>query len=350
MANNHAGKHDSEATPTMVQQSVPNAIERNHSPGPEDHCAIGVDIGGTNLRLALADAAGTILGRWHASTVGVRSAELVLDLISSGVDHLLAQASIPRAALRAIAAGVPGVVDVDAGVVLATSYLMGWRDVPFRSMLEAALCLPAFIDNDVNMAAYGEISAGAAKGVRDFVFLAIGTGVGSGIVLNGEIFHGMAWSAGEIGYMLVPGTSEEPAKSNDPGALEELIGGEGIKTQWQNLWSADITQLPKDLTATQIFDHAQQGDPLAQSVLDRSARLLSHAIYNIALMLNCPLFVLGGTVGMHPALCAATQAMLEQRSAQVCLRIEPSQLGADASLLGAIRMALHTAALRATAS
>lgn len=350
MTNNHVRKHDPEAAPEMVHHSVPDAIEQNHSPGFEDYCVVGVDIGGTNLRLALADASGTILGRWNASTVGVRSAQVVLDLIGGGVDTLLAQASIPRASLRAIAAGAPGVVDVAAGVVLATSYLMGWRDVPFSSMLESALGVPAFIDNDVNMAAYGEISAGAAKGVRDFVFLAIGTGVGSGIVLNGEIFRGMAWSAGEIGYMLVPGTSEEPAKSSDPGALEELIGGEGIKTQWQNLWSAEVTQLPKDLTATQIFDHAQQGDPLAQCVLDRSARVLSHAIYNIALILNCPLFVLGGTVGMHPALCAATQARLEQRSAQVSVRIEPSQLGADASLLGAIRMALNAAVLSTTAS
>jgi glucokinase len=349
MANDHAGKLKTEASFKMVQQSLPDVIEHNHLTRSEDQYVVGVDIGGTNLRVALADFAGAILGRWNASTVGIRDPQVVLDLISNGLNELLQQRSVSRDALRAIAAGVPGVVDVDAGVVLATSYLMGWRDVPFRDMLESALGVPAVVDNDVNMAASGEIAGGAARGTRDFVFLAVGTGVGSGIVLNGQLFRGMAWSAGEIGYMLVPGISEEPTKSSDPGGLESLIGGEGIKAQWHRAWNAEATSLPCDLEATAIFDCAVQGEALAQSVLERSARILSYAIYNVALILNCPLFVLGGTVGVHPALIAATQAILDERSAQVTVHIKPSVLGADAPLLGAIKMALDTAASKTAA-
>jgi glucokinase len=307
---------------------------------------VGVDIGGTNLRLALADMTGTIACRWSSSVAGSHSADVVIDLIRSGVESLLQQTSVPHSALRAIAAGAPGVTDVDAGVVIATSYLLGWRNIPLRNLLETTLGVPAAVDNDVNLAALGESWAGAAKGTRDFVFLAIGTGIGAGIVLDGQLFRGMDWSAGEIGYMLVPGAPDEPAERGKPGALESMIGGEGIKAQWQRLWHKDGTSLPKESTATEIFDGALRGDPLAQTVLHQSARMLAYAIYNMSLVLNCPLFVLGGGVGMHPALCDATRRITEQWNVRAQSQLTRSTLGVDAQLMGAIRMALDTVTLR----
>ena len=326
----------SQASNTNDMQQAPLAVS-------DKGYVVGVDIGGTNLRLALADMTGTIVAKWSSSTVDVRGEHLVVDLIRGGVEHLLQQAGVPRSALRSIAAGVPGVTDVDAGVVIATSYLMGWRDVPLRTLLEETVGVPAAIDNDVNVAAIGESWVGAAQGVRDFIFLAIGTGVGAGIVLNGHPFRGMGWTAGEIGYMLVPGASEEPVERGKPGALEGIIGGEGIKAQWQHLWHRGDTVLSKDLTATQIFDHALNGDPLAQTILQHSARTLGYAIYNISLILNCSLFVLGGGVGMHPALRDATQRILEERGTRTCPKLTHSTLGENAQLMGAIRLALDMA-------
>jgi glucokinase len=125
-----------------------------------------------------------------------------------------------------------------------------------------------------------------------------------------------------------------------------MIGGEGIKAQWQSLWSADSSALPQDLTATEIFDHALAGDPLAQTILTQSARTLSHAIYNMSLVVNCPLFVLGGGVGIHPALCDATQEMLQLRNMRGRPHLTRSALGVDAQLMGALRVALDTAASR----
>jgi glucokinase len=327
--------HSHEAASGTVQQDSPSAEETGY--------VVGIDIGGTNLRLALADVTGSVVARSSSSTAGVRGADAVVALIADGVQSLRLQVSAPHHALKAVAAGAPGVTNVDAGVVIATSYLMGWRDVPLRALLEDALNVPAAIDNDVNLAAIGELWAGAAKGARDFVFLAIGTGIGAGIILNGSPFRGTNWAAGEIGYMLVPGTPDQPANHGEPGALESMIGGEGIKTQWQSLWSADRTTLPKDLTATEIFDHALTGDPLARTILRQSARMLSQAVYNISLVLNCPLFVLGGGVGMHPALHSATQTMLDQRSIRKRPQLVLSTLGADAQLMGALRLALDTA-------
>lgn len=303
---------------------------------------IGADIGGTSLRLALADRAGTILGRWSASTTDTVDAKMVLHLMREGVDTLLREASLPPESLSAIAAGAPGVTNADKGVVIATSYLMGWRDVPLRQMLEAEFGVPASVDNDVNLAAIGEQRAGLAQGASDFVFLGIGTGIGAGIVLNSEVHRGSIWTAGEIGYMLVPGTSDAPVERGKPGALEAIVGGEGIRAQWQSRWSHTATALPKNATATEIFDHALESNPLAQEVLHLAARTLAYAIYNTSLILNSPLFVLGGSVGVHQALGDATRLVLEQRGARAQPKLVCSALGADAQLIGAIFMALET--------
>jgi glucokinase len=329
----------------MLQQKTysPDVLRRDSANSNNSGYVIGADIGGSNLRLALADTSGTILAKWSVETVGIKDPNLIVSLICQGVDAMLQQASVPRASLRAIAAGAPGVTDVDRGVVIATSYLMGWRDVPLRALLESALGIPAFVDNDVNLAAVGESYAGAAKETRDFVFLAIGTGLGAGIMLNGQLFRGHGWIAGEIGYLLIPGASEQPVERGKPGALEAIIGGEGIKAQWELLWSESATSLPKSATATEIFDHALEHNPLAQQILHNAARALAYAIYNISLILNCPLFVLGGGVGLHPALRDATAKIVAERSARVQPKLVVSPLGSEAQLIGAICMALQTA-------
>jgi glucokinase len=307
---------------------------------------VGVDIGGTSLRVVLAEMTGTILGRWSTSTVGIREPDLVVRLICEGVDALLEGHSSSRADLRAIAAGAPGITDAEKGIVLATSYLMGWTNVPLRDKLEAALGIPAFVDNDVNMAALGEYHAGSAQGIHNFVFLAIGTGVGAGIILNGQVFRGDGWIAGEIGYMLVPGVSVAVVEDEEPGALEEIVGGEGLRRHWRGIWSENETMLPKEATATQIFDQALREDALALMVLERSSRILAYAIYNISLVLNCPLFVLGGSVGLHPALGDAARATLKSLNERIQPRVAVSSLGTEAQLTGAIFQAIEVACTR----
>ena len=325
----------------------PVIAEEQSQRGRDRGFVIGVDIGGTNLRLALASYSGTIVGRWACSAAGIREPQAIVRLICEGVDALVLERGCLASDLMAIAAGAPGITDTDNGVVLATSYLMGWKDVPLRDLLEAELAVPAFVDNDVNMAAFGEYSAGSANGVNDFVFLAIGTGVGAGIVLNGEIYRGHGWLAGEVGYMLVPGTGVTTIEEDQPGALEEIIGGEGIRSHWQSRWSKGGTTLPREATATEVFDAALAGDALAQEFLGRVSRSLAYAIYNISLVLNCPLFVLGGSVGLHPALRDATCAVLGKINARVQPRLAPSSLGSEAQLNGAVFRAIAVAKNRA---
>src|SRR6266851_830690 len=263
---------------------------------------IGVDIGGSNLRIALADMNGTVLGKWSTSTRKTSSPDMVIKQIRKG-----------------------------------------WKDVPLRSLLEAALRIPAAVENDVRLAAIGENWTGAARGLGNFVFLAIGTGIAAGIFANGKLVHGTDWTAGEIGYMHVPGTPEQAAKQGEPGSLESTIGGEGVRQQWLRCCNDTGVPLTRDLTATEIFEHAHAGDVLAESVLNRSAQVLAYAVYNISLVLNCALFVLGGGVGMSVPLRDATRRVLEQYCAPARPKLIISTLAQDAQLIGAIRLARNTA-------
>jgi glucokinase len=328
-----------------MRQEIENIapIEKNLHGTTEPGCVAAVDLGGTNLRLALADMSGTILARWSSSTVGLRGPETVVELICKGTKSALREVAASKKALRSIAIGVPGITDVNIGVVIAASYLTGWKDVPLRELVEKELNVPVFVDNDVNMAAIGEQASGSAKDAKDFVFLAIGTGIGAGIVLDGKLFRGSSWAAGEIGYMLVPNAAKMPANRDEPGALESMIGGEGIKAQWKKLSNGEQAALSTQFNATEIFDRALHGDPRANTLLRQSATMLAQAIYNISLVLDCSLFVLGGTVGLHPALCDAAQKILDQWLMPGSPRLVPSALGTDAQLLGSIRAALETA-------
>lgn len=304
---------------------------------------LGADIGGTNLRVALADTKGKVLARASSTTTNVRDARCVVEKIQQCADQLLQEAGLAREAVAAIGAGAPGVTNAETGVVIATSYLLGWRDIPLKTMLEGALGMPAAVDNDVNLAALGESFFGAAAGVPNFVFLAVGTGVGAGIVLKGELFQGAAWTAGEVGYMLVPGVPEKPVDLGKPGALETVVGGEGLRLQWLALWDPAQTRLPQQLTATQVFDGAIAGDALATSVLDRAAHTLACAVFNMTLILNTPLFILGGSVGLHSALRDRTQNVVDAHARRLRPQIVLSSLGGDAQLMGAIRLAQLTA-------
>jgi glucokinase len=302
---------------------------------------LGADLGGSSLRVALADMDGTVMGKWSASTRSASSPQQEVTLIRNGLDRLVKQTGIPRKAVRAIAVGTPGVTDVDAGVVISAPNLKEWRNVPFRNILESELGMLAAVENDVNLAAIGENWRGAARDSASFVFMAIGTGIGAGIYLNGQLVHGADWAAGEVGYMHVPGTSDSPVAVDKPGSLESVIGGRGIEQTWRRkLREARKGQRHSpDLSATQIFELAREGNSIAAAILNETSHILADAILNISLIVNCSLFVLGGGVGMSSPLYDVTRRRLD-RNEMIRPQLVLSSLGQDAQLVGAIRLAV----------
>ncbi len=302
----------------------------------------GVDLGGTNIRLAIADLDGKILARWNVSTRGNRTPNKIVNLIRSGLHHLLQQTGISEKRLLATGLGAPGITDVRAGTVISAPNLQDWQSVPLRDMLESKLKIPAVVENDVNTAALGESWAGSAKGVSNFVFLAIGTGIGAGIYIGDHLYHGSEWAAGEVGYLLVPGAPVFPLAIDKPGSLEAVIGGNGIEKAWRQMCKKAPRNghNPQSLKPTQVFELAEQGDLRARKLLQTTAQVLAHAVSNIAVLLNTSLIVLGGAIGSSEPLLRATRELLD-RNQVARPRLAISLLREDAQLYGAIRLAMN---------
>ncbi len=304
---------------------------------------IGVDIGGSNVRLVLADLNGTVVGRWNSVLRSERSPKAVTEIIAVGVSQLSQQQKVPEKKILQIAAGAPGATDVTAGRVLSAPNLTSWHDVPLRDLLQNNIRIATTIDNDVNLGALGEGWRGAARNVDDFIYLAIGTGIGAGIMVNGTLHHGANWSAGEVGYMLLPGLSDDPPTTEHPGALESAIGGIGIEQTWAEEMGANDAE--ERLRATDIFKLASEGDSRGREFLYRAAEHLAMAITNLSLVLDLSLVVLSGGVGGHPSLLQAIQRRLE-RNQFARPQLVLSSLGGEAPLYGAVWLALRAAELR----
>jgi glucokinase len=306
---------------------------------------VGADIGTSVVRVALADLNGAIVEEWVGPTKSHSTPERVARLIRVGIEKLQQNQKVSSKKLLGLVAGVPGITDARAGIVLSAPMLpAGWQAVPLREILEAKTGIPTVVENDVNLAALGESWQGTARGVKDFVFLTIGSGVGAGIFVNGRLYHGSEWAAGEIGYLYVPGTEETPLAIRRPGSLESIIGANAIKQSWEKLCNAsrriDHPQ-NRNISVDEILDLAEKGENHAEEILQRTARILADAITNVCVILNSSLVVLGGRVGSHPALFKATARILERN--EFCRpRLALSDLGREAPLFGAIWLVLKS--------
>ena len=305
----------------------------------------GADIGGTRLRMVLADLSGHQVARWSIEmNAAQKSPRAVVSLLSCGLAAMTAQEPGASGRVLHLTAGAPGITDVDRGVVLAAPNLLGWNDVSLRTMLERETGISTTVENDTNLAAAGEYAGGAAVGVENFIFVALGTGVGAGIFLRGALHHGANWTAGEIGYLPGAGASPCAIRMQETGQLERVIGGAGIEARWRDLLRRDPRCASTDrmhLRAPQIFDRAEQGDPLADEVVEATARVLADALSTVALLYNPQMIVLGGGVGSHPTLCRRTEHLLREHEFAVPA-VRSSSLGSAAQLHGAVAIALNS--------
>ena len=310
---------------------------------------VAADIGGTRLRMMLADLNGDLITQW--STVLLKAQKTpsaVCALIQQGIGSMCEQSGVAPAKLLHITAGAPGITNVDTGVVISAPNLRTWHDVPLRDLLHRETNLPAIVENDTNLAAVGEYRRGVAVRVENFVFIAIGTGVGAGIFLHGQLHHGAQWCAGEMGYFGVSGQERRPMQVRQTGQLERVIGGGGIEAQWRAALERGRSSANAELMrlrADQIFDLARDGDPVALEVLTDTASRLADAVTDISLLLNPELVVFGGGIGSHPELCAAAQRLVQRHEfAQPELR--SSALGTRAQLFGAVSLSIAAATAR----
>jgi predicted NBD/HSP70 family sugar kinase len=266
----------------------------------------------------------------------------MLGKIASWVKSLMSEAGIAPEKLLAAAAAAPGAVDHARGVVLALApNLKGWEQVPMAEMLKEALGVPVIIENDVNLAIMGERWRGAARGHNTCAFVLAGTGIGAGIVVNGELHRGHHFLAGEIGLMCMgPQYLEEDYGST--GCLESLAGVKAMRARWGGASASGSATGAKERRGTDLFAAAQKGDKKAAKLVEEAARLVGIATANLSLTIDPSLVVLSGPL-------IEQNAALDQVR-QVVGRIIPSppeivaaKLGEDAPLWGTLLFATSEA-------
>jgi glucokinase len=307
------------------------------------------DVGGTRLRMMLADLSGTSVAQWsHVLRDSQKTPSGVCMLVRQGLQQMCNASKIPASGVLHLTAGAPGITDANTGIVLSAPNLVDWNDVPFRSLLERELRIPVRVENDTNLAAVGEHLCGAATEADCFVFLAIGTGVGAGVFINGHLHHGAHWSAGEVGYFGIGGRPRQPSKMREAGQFESIVGGSGIEAHWKKLISGGrLKPSPEQmrLQANEILDLSAEGNRSAMEVATKTASLIADAVADISLLLNPEVVILGGGVGSHPELCRLIRSQIGRHELASRLVINSSALGPEAQLRGAIStslQAMHT--------
>jgi len=305
---------------------------------------VGVDVGSRTLRVALADLQGQVLAR-HQVPTGSAGGSAIIDQIGAIVDELFAITRCDRSKLYAVGVGAPGMTNVQTGRVIRAVNLPGWVDLPLRDLVQARLGAPVRVDNDANMAALGERWQGAARRVNDFVFLALGAGVGAGVVVGGRLHRGHHWYAGEISHMNLD-FREWQSDFGDRGYLESHVGAAAIP-EWQHARPLvdpfeGIHQDRAAAVAT-IIEAARAGDARAAAVIDQLAVYLGTAVSNIVAVLDPALIVLGGGLSHAGDLLIEPLRRVVSRIVPNTPSIEVSSLGDDAQLMGAVYSAMETA-------
>ncbi len=303
------------------------------------HAVIGLDLGGTKMYGTVADLCGTIQAEVYRPSIPSKPDEnlnLTIDLI----DELL---QIPRREgqkVLGIGVGAPGVTLFEDGIVTWAPSL-GWRDLPLRDLLAERFNLTVVVENDVNLAALGEYGFGVAKGASSLVCLAVGTGIGSGIVLERKIYRAHQ-SAGEVGYLL-PSKEALGKRYEHFGALESLASGTGVLQRAQEyLRSMNLPIDVEQLTAERVFDLARSGEGWAQSIVDETVDYLALIIAAISVVLDPEVIVLGGGVSRSADILVEPILNRLQGCLPAPVRLVVSNLGYRAAVMGAIMLVLDT--------
>ena len=305
---------------------------------------VGIDLGGTNIVVGtVAEDGSELVGLVSEPTLPEQGSGAVVARIVK-----LARASLAQARDKEIAGvgiGSPGPLDTARGLVLLTPNL-GWINFPLRDRIADALKLPATLDNDANCAIFGEWWRGAARGADHVVGLTIGTGIGGGIVLHGEIYHGASDIAGEIGHMTIDSTGRR-CKCGNYGCLEAYASGPAIAARAvEGVEAGAETSLPEyvkgdlsKITAQVVYEAAHDGDEYAREVVHDTAKVLGAGVANIINIFNPQVVVIcGGVTLAGDLLFVPLRSEVKRRAfkpaANAC-RIVPGELTGTAGVYGA---------------
>jgi predicted NBD/HSP70 family sugar kinase len=292
---------------------------------PRAGFAVGIDLGGTNFRSGLVDFSGNVLGELNVETPH-SSVDELLQIMSKTISQLFKNANVPVSELAQIVIGIPGAVNPATGVISNAPNLEYLDNLVLSNLIQAKFDVPTLVENDVNVAALGELEKSKTE---DFGFIAIGTGVGMGLILDGELRRGFNGGAGEIGYLPL---GENVNQLSKEGHFEELIGGHAVESRY-------LKQVKNKKTLIEIFESASKGDLISKKIVDELGSNIALGIRAICSVLDLGEIILGGGIGSREDLYSKIVEEL-QRTMQNPPSVKISTLGARAGLVGAMSYAL----------
>jgi len=278
--------------------------------------AIGVDLGGTNLRIAAVDTSGKVLEKITLGTEVKRGRDKVIFEMCTAIQELATKFRSTTGHLSGIGIGVPGIIEMQTGMVRESPNLPGWQDYPVRQEIEQRLGTNVVLENDANAAALGENWLGAAANVDDMCMITLGTGVGGGIVLQGRIWHGMTGMAGELGHITAD-PNGPPCGCGNHGCLEQYASATAVKRMAvEAVAMGTAPELARamneepEFSSKVVYQMAVQGDEPAQQIFIRVGKALGLVIADLVNIFNLPMYVIGGGVSL--AWDAFAPALLEE--------------------------------------
>ncbi len=319
---------------------------------------VGVDLGGTTMAAALLDKEGHILEKTTVPTLAHEGHDAVIDRMAKLIHQVIERASVSLAQVGGIGIGVPGVLDMEKGLTLFLPNLPGtWPNVPLASRIEEAVGLPAFLLNDVRSITLGEKTYGAGREVDNMVCLAIGTGIGGGIVVDGKLLLGLDGTAGEVGHQIIDPYGPRCGCGNR-GCLEAFASGpaiasmgvravkQGLTTRIGELCNYDLNAITPKL----IAQAALEGDAVAKEIYELAGFYIGIGVANLITILSPQMVVIGGGVAQAGELLLAPIRETARQRVHVTpfekVQIVCAELGTDAGMIGAAVWAQQQLAAR----
>ncbi len=318
---------------------------------PANKALIGLDLGGSAVKAGLVTYEGKVKEFKRYDLPPEKTVQQVIDIIKKAVEDLSTKASEDNQEIGAIGIGAAGIINMDKGIIVSSPNFHGWKDVPIKELLEKSLGIPIHLDNDANAAAYGEKWAGAGKNARSLVCITLGTGVGGGLILNGEVWHGDYGMGGEVGHITVD-PDGPPCACGNRGCLEAFSSATGIVRRAKelvkfgkgNILARIARGNPEVITGKMVYEGALKGDEAALIALREAGKYLGIGMASLINLLNPSMIVLTGEVtgswdffmpaAMEEVRSRAFQAMVEQ------VKIEKGKLPEKAGVIGAAGLAL----------
>lgn len=303
----------------------------------------GIDIGGTTVKLGLFTEKGNLIDKWELTTRKDDGGSHILNDVTKSIQLKIEEKELVREQIIGIGVGVPGPVTEDGTVIKCVN--LGWGVFNVSEEMKRLTGFDTKVGNDANVAALGEMWQGGGKGYKNIIMVTLGTGVGGGVILNGEILPGSNGAAGEIGHLTVQAEEKDTCGCGKHGCLEQFASATGIVKEAKRLLnnSEEPSELRdiQYLSAKAIFDFAKEGDMLANRLVEQLGRYLGIALSHVATVVDPQAFVIGGGVSKAGTILIEVIKRHYEHNVMYALKnkeFKLAELGNDAGIYGSAKL------------